>query len=97
MGWGSGINYKGEEIGYLHEAVCGYEGCGAEIDKGLSYCCGDLEGVGGERGCGDYFCSEHLFYSFTDEDGKRSWEGQRCPSCAERIQAGGPDAINEVE
>lgn len=97
MGWASGVNYKGETIGYAHRAVCEYEDCGAKIDKGLSYCCGDLEGVDGERGCGGYFCSEHLFYSGAEPDEPGGWDGQRCPGCADRIMEGGPDAASEVE
>lgn len=64
MGWGSGQNDRGEEVGYLIADVCGADGCDTVIDRGLAYCCGGLEGeaFGGDGpGCGRYFCEEHLF------------------------------------
>lgn len=74
MGWGSGVNYEGREIGYTREGVCETEGCDVKIDLGLGYCCGELLGVSGEEGCGHYFCGDHLFYTPL---------GQRCPPCAD--------------
>jgi hypothetical protein len=79
MGWAHGTNYKGEEVGYGVEAVCAEDGCDEKIDKGLAYCCGDLEGVEGERGCGRYFCTAHLWYS----GASHKWDGQRCADCAD--------------
>lgn len=96
MGWASGTNYEGRTVGYGHRSVCEHDDCGKRIDLGLSYCCGDLDGVIGERGCGHYFCSEHLLFSFTGE-GNRSWEGQRCGKCSERILAGETEPFGEEE
>lgn len=61
MGWAFYEDYKGRPIGYGVEAVCDEPGCDTKINRGLSYCCGDMPG-GGELGCGEYFCSKHLKY-----------------------------------
>jgi len=59
MGWSIGFDSKwNRDIGYGVPAYCDYPGCGAEIDRGLSYVCGG-EPYGGEHGCGLYFCSKH--------------------------------------
>lgn len=60
MSWGIGYddNWK-RDIGYGVPSICDHPGCTAEIDRGLSYVCGG-EPYGGDRGCGLYFCSEHL-------------------------------------
>lgn len=74
MGWGAGVNAKGEEIGYTIPWVCDHDGCTETIDRGLAYCCGGLDGAMGEHGCGRYFCYAHLFYG--------EWEDQLCSVCA---------------
>jgi hypothetical protein len=48
------------EAGYAVEAVCEEAGCKAKIDRGLAYLCGKHPG-GDERGCGGYFCEQHLY------------------------------------
>lgn len=59
MGWSIGFDSKwGRDIGYGVPATCDQLGCGAEIDRGLSYVCGG-EPYGGDRGCGLYFCGDH--------------------------------------
>lgn len=61
MGWS--IGYDGEwkrDIGYGVPAYCDHPDCNEEIDRGLSYVCGG-EPYGGDRGCGLYFCSKHLY------------------------------------
>lgn len=61
MGWSIGYdNHWKRDIGYGVPALCDQPGCGAEIDRGLSFVCGG-EPYGGEHGCGLYFCSKHLF------------------------------------
>ena len=55
MSWAIGIN-KGRWIGYGVPAICDQIECGSEIDRGLSYLCGD-----GEEGCGLFFCNKHLY------------------------------------
>lgn len=60
MGYGY-YEAGGRPAGHLVLATCDKHGCGAEIDRGLGYLCGDEpEGHGRSTGCGGYFCSEHL-------------------------------------
>lgn len=60
MGWSVGYDeHWKRDIGYGVPAYCDHPGCMKEIDRGLSYVCGD-EPYGGERGCGLYFCWQHL-------------------------------------
>jgi hypothetical protein len=62
MGWSIGYDsYWNRDIGYGVPAYCDHLGCGAEIDRGLSYVCGG-EPYGGDRGCGLYFCEKHLHF-----------------------------------
>lgn len=76
MGWGLGYDYKwGRDIGYGVPAYCDHPGCGAEIDRGLSYVCGGVP-YGGEYGCGLYFCGSHLWHA-----GKRREHRQLCKRC----------------
>jgi len=76
MGWANcGVDSRGRQIGYSHPAVCDHPGCTAEIDRGLSYACGDMHGDT-EYGCDLYFCEEHLFYTEVAE-------GRVEPLCAE--------------
>jgi len=56
IGWDSNWN---RDIGYGVPAYCDHPGCGKTIDRGLSYVCGG-EPYGGNRGCGLYFCWNHL-------------------------------------
>lgn len=72
MGWSIGYS-NGRDIGYGVPAVCDYPKCDKEIDRGLSYACGGLDGVEGEIGCGLYFCSEHLNHYRKGQ--------QICPRC----------------
>ncbi len=59
MGWSLGYDDEwGRWIGYGVPAYCDYPGCNKEIDRGLSYVCGN-DPYGGEFGCGLYFCGEH--------------------------------------
>lgn len=63
MGWAVGYdsNWK-RDVGYGVPAICDYPGCGAAIDRGLGFVCGN-EPYGGENGCGLFFCGEHMFAS----------------------------------
>ena len=64
MSWAIGYDRKWKrDIGYGVPATCDHPGCGAEIDRGLSYVCGG-EPYGGNRGCGLYFCHQHLKVPF---------------------------------
>ena len=62
MGWGSGTTPSGRLVGYAIEGVCDEPGCDTKIDHGLGYLCGMMHGQDDEEGCGNYFCSKHLFY-----------------------------------
>ena len=62
MGWSIGYgSYYDRDIGYAVPAYCDHPKCNKKIDRGLSYVCGG-EPYGGEKGCGLYFCGEHLEY-----------------------------------
>lgn len=72
MGWSLGYDSSWQrDIGYGVTAYCDHPKCTKEIDRGLGYVCGG-EPYGGEKGCGLYFCGEHL----------RGYQPQRCPKCA---------------
>lgn len=59
MGWSIGYDSTWRrDIGYGVPATCDHPGCGAEIDRGLSYVCGGAP-YGGEHGCGLFFCWKH--------------------------------------
>ncbi len=60
MCWSIGYdsNHR-RDIGYGVPATCDHPGCGAQINRGLGHVCGG-EPYGGERGCGLFFCWEHL-------------------------------------
>lgn len=73
MGWSIGFDTKwNRDIGYGVPATCDHPGCGAQIDRGLSYVCGG-DPYGGEHGCGLYFCGRHL---------------SGCPQVCDRCEAG---------
>lgn len=60
MGWAVGFDPRWQrDIGYGVPAICDFPGCNRDIDRGLSFVCGS-EPYGGERGCGLFFCHEHL-------------------------------------
>ena len=61
MGWSHGV-HEGRDIGYGVPAICDHPACDTRIDRGLAYVCGG-EPYGGERGCGLFFCYEHLHYA----------------------------------
>lgn len=79
MGWGSGELASGKQVGYSVEATCEQKGCKEEIDRGLSYACGDMHGED-EVSCDGYFCGEHLLHCthFATGDGVNL-----CAACAE--------------
>jgi hypothetical protein len=72
VGWSIGYddNWK-RDIGYGVPARCDHPKCNARIDRGLAYVCGG-EPYGGEKGCGLYFCANHLSFLHGP---------QRCPRC----------------
>lgn len=92
MGWGSGTNAQGREVGYCIDATCDLEGCDVAIDRGLAYCCGGMHD-GGEHGCGDYFCTDHLF--MTGNESGESPGHFMCLACCDAWEAEHPD-LEEV-
>ncbi len=71
MSWSIGYDdYWSRDIGYGVPAYCDHPRCNAEIDRGLGYVCGG-QPRGGEKGCGLYFCGDHL-----------TAFGSLCPKCA---------------
>lgn len=94
MGWAHGIDVNGEDIGYAIPDVCHFEDCTAEIDRGLAHHCGGLDSprLGGDEGCGGFFCGEHFY-------------GNRCGACLDREEAeattdsnsGGPREMTKGE
>ena len=81
MGWAYGTNNQGREIGYGVEATCDDGGCEAKIDRGVSYVCGG-EHDGGEKGCGRYFCGDHLSYGLVGRGIYQPYGAQLCDECA---------------
>ena len=62
MGWSIGYDSKwSRDIGYGVPSYCDHPNCNKEIDRGLAYVCGG-EPYGGDRGCGLFFCCEHLLF-----------------------------------
>lgn len=60
MSWSIGYDaHWDRDIGYGVPAYCDHPTCHAKIDRGLAYVCGG-EPYGGDKGCGLYFCGEHL-------------------------------------
>ena len=59
MSWAVGFdsNWK-RDIGYGVPSICDHPDCSSEIDRGLSYVCGN-DVYGGEDGCGLFFCAKH--------------------------------------
>ncbi len=66
MGWQVGFdpNWK-RDVGYGVPALCDHPDCGEEIDRGLSYVCGN-EPFGGETGCGLFFCYGHKHHGLCE-------------------------------
>ncbi len=64
MGYGV-YHREGRWCGYGVPAICDQPGCGASIDRGLAYRCG--EEPGSEKGCGLFFCSHHLYINEIDD------------------------------
>jgi hypothetical protein len=66
MGWAVGWDPKWQrDIGYGVPSTCDQPGCDEKIDRGLGYVCGG-DPMGGEHGCGLYFCCELVTVPFVD-------------------------------
>jgi hypothetical protein len=58
---------KGNRFGgYGVPSICDHPDCDEEIDRGMSYCCGN--DPRSEYGCHQYFCPKHLQTIKVDED-----------------------------
>ena len=59
----------GGMMGYCYSGQCNHPGCKEIINHGITYVCGGMH-LGGEYGCGKYYCSNHLYYGhdFRDEE-----------------------------
>jgi hypothetical protein len=79
MGWSLGSD-QGRDIGYGVPAYCDHPECNEVIDRGLAYVCGG-DVVGGEFGCGLFFCSDHLGYVVKENE---PMSPQLCDCCAKR-------------
>lgn len=83
MGWSLGYDTGWDRwIGYGVPATCDFPGCGERIDRGLAYVCGS-EPYGGDRGCGLYFCMQHLQLGY-DEETETLVGPQLCAQCTAR-------------
>ena len=92
MGWANcGLDSKGRPIGYVFKATCDHEGCSEEIDRGLSYVCGDMHGED-EVSCERYFCETHRNNLVQANDGRLLGI---CAECREALLASGECEDNE--
>lgn len=88
MGWSVGYDPNWHrDIGYGVPAKCDHPECDEDIDRGLSYVCGD-DVFGGDHGCGLFFCDAHLGWSYDDEGNDRLDQNGdcfpwRCDPCME--------------
>jgi hypothetical protein len=86
MSWAIGFDSNwNRDIGYGVPAYCDHPGCKAEIDRGLAYVCRDSESYGG-KGCGLYFCPDHLGYYGCERCTKRRKPFAATPDHPEWLQ-----------
>lgn len=63
--------------GYGVPTICEHPDCNEEIDRGVSYACGDEPFS--EIGCDRYFCSKHLvWYTHNESTGKKCKHKRDC-------------------
>lgn len=67
--------------GYGVPAVCEYPDCNEEIDRGVSYACGDAPFT--EWGCDRYFCGKHKVMKRVNDGGEYIWRDV-CERCKKR-------------
>jgi len=90
MGWGYTTGEGGRDQGYIVPSLCDQPGCNEEIDRGLSFRCGEYRS---DNGCSNFFCDKHLQW-FTLEDDEEENAGdagiQFCDHCLWHLEH--PDA-----
>ncbi len=96
MGWGDcGTDSQGRPIGYVHPATCDHPGCDEQIDRGLSYVCGDMHGED-EVSCEKYFCSKHRPHTVFHQESRGEYLGI-CDECAAELLKSGDWIEDEME
>ena len=96
MGWGNcGTDSEDRPIGYNFEAICDHPECNKEIDRGLSYACGDMHGTT-EAGCEKYFCEDHRnnYVRITEDEADVELI---CDQCASDLLSTGEWREDEME
>ncbi len=89
MGWAVGWDPKWQrDIGYGVPSICDQPGCNEKIDRGLGYVCGS-DPLGGEYGCGLYFCARHAHGMDVDDQGEERYIDV-CQRCLDGEQAFDP-------
>ena len=63
MSWQVYENSDGRWCGYGVPAICDHPTCSEQIDRGVTFVCGDTPG-GGDHGCGLYFCADHMSWVY---------------------------------
>jgi hypothetical protein len=86
MGWADcGKDSRGRRIGYAFNGKCDFKGCGARINRGLSYACGGMHGEEcssdrpDEVYCEGYYCERH--FHAHDCEALRLFGSTACASC----------------
>lgn len=69
---------NGRDAGYGVPSICDHPDCNKEIDRGLSYICGN-EPASDSRGCNLYFCEKHLQMTSKGQLCERCWPRRRKP------------------
>jgi len=94
MGWGDcGKDSNGRPIGYVFDATCDHPDCMEQIDRGLTYVCGDMHGDD-EYSCEKYFCDTHKNNYVTRNDGS---DITVCNECWDRMIEDGELYYDEEE
>lgn len=95
MGYATGFNSQGREIGYAVKAICDLDECEEKIDRGIAHCCGGIDGtqnadLDGLPYCGRFVCRKHMTSSgICIECAQKScnkfapseYQQERCPNC----------------
>ena len=72
--------------------MCDHPGCKVEIDRGLSYVCGNMHGED-EVSCEEYFCEDHR-KNYVECNGE---ESKICDTCKEVLLLSGDFKFDEEE